>query len=229
VDRVTRIGREVNSLACVEFEPGSGLWTVARFQDAAAESAWDERLRAAFRLLADSGFGGGRSKGWGQTQPAEFQAGAWPALLLPKVGRAQRNGAETASEAATSLYWMLSLYTPSSTDKIDWTGGDYRLTVRSGRVDSAAASGAVKKTVRMVTEGAVLTAAAEPLGAAVDVAPDGFGHAVYRSGLALALKLPPAQISVEEERPVEEPAAVEAIEPPPSDEPTASEEPGYEI
>jgi hypothetical protein len=123
---------------------------------------------------------------------------------------------------------MLSLYAPSATDKIDWTGGDYRLTVRSGRVDSATASGAVKKTVRMVTEGAVLTAAAEPLGAAVDVAPDGFGHAVYRSGLALALKLPPAQISVEEERPVEEPV-VEAIEPPPSEEPAANEEPGYEI
>jgi hypothetical protein len=42
----------------------------------------------------------------------------------------------------------------------------------------------------MISEGSVLAARSEPTGVAVDVAPDGFAHPVYRSGLALALKLP---------------------------------------
>jgi hypothetical protein len=135
---------------------------------------------------------------------------------------------------------MLSLYSPSSADQVDWNSGDYRLTVRSGRVDTGAASGTLKKTVRMIAEGGVLAAAAEPLGVAVDVAPDGFVHAVYRSGLALALRLPSTRISVEEERPVEEPGVVEEIAPQlaePSRETaavteesvSASEEASYEI
>lgn len=218
VDRVTRTSHDVNSHACVEFEPGSGLWTVARLQDSAAESAWGEKLRAAFRLLADSGFGGGRSKGWGQTEAPEFQQGAWPGLLLPKVGRMPQNG----GGAVASSYWMLSLYSPSPADQVDWSEGDYRLTVRSGRVDSSSASGALKKTVRMIAEGGVLVAPAEPLGQALDVAPAGFAHAVYRSGLALALRLPPARIPVEEPPSMEEPVE-QAIEP------QASKEPGPEV
>jgi hypothetical protein len=112
------------------------------------------------------------------------------------------------------LYWLLSLYSPSASDSVDWTGGDYRLLVRSGRVESASASGALKKQARMVSEGGVLSAGVEPVGAAVDVAPDGFAHPVYRSGLALALQFPSLRISVEKEKAVEEPMTVEeAIEP----------------
>ena len=51
-----------------------------------------------------------------------------------------------------------------------------------------------KKTVRMVSEGCVLASHIEPVGAAVDVAPDGFAHPVYRSGLALSLRLPVVEI-----------------------------------
>jgi CRISPR type III-A-associated RAMP protein Csm4 len=212
VDRITKTGGEVKSLAGVEFEAGAGLWTVARFQDAAAESAWGQRLQGAFRLLADSGFGGARSKGWGQTQAPEFQKGAWPALLLPKVGRAQRNG--NGDAPASTLYWLLSLYSPSASDTVDWTGGDYRLLIRSGRVESSSASGALKKQARMVSEGGVLSAGVEPVGTAVDVAPDGFAHPVYRSGLALALQFPSLRASVEKEKAVEEPTtAEEAVEP----------------
>jgi CRISPR type III-A-associated RAMP protein Csm4 len=213
VDRITKSGGEVKSLAGIEFEAGAGLWTVARFQDAAAESAWNQRVQGAFRLLADSGFGGGRTKGWGQTQAPEFQKGAWPGLLLPKVARAQRNG-NNGDAPESSFYWLLSLYSPSANDTVDWTGGDYRLTVRSGRVESASASGALKKQVRMISEGAVLSAGVEPVGAAVDVAPDGFAHPVYRSGLALALQFPSLKILAEKEKPVEEPVtAEEAVEP----------------
>jgi len=47
----------------------------------------------------------------------------------------------------------------------------------------------------MITEGSVLIAAAAPLGASPDVAPEGFPHPVYRAGFALSIPLPP-QVTV---------------------------------
>ncbi len=212
VDRVTRSAVQVSSTACVEFEPDSGLWTVARYRDAAAASAWQERVQACFRLLADSGFGGRRTQGWGKAESPEFRRGTWPNVILPKLGRNLGNG-NGGSEA--SLYWLLSLYSPSSSDVIDWTGGDYRLTVRGGRV---AATGSLKKNARMIAEGSVLAAREEPGGTAVDVAPEGSAHPVYRSGFALALKLPVAK-AASDLAPVEIPTDEEALEPRPCDEP----------
>jgi CRISPR type III-A-associated RAMP protein Csm4 len=191
VDRLTHSSVHVNSCACAEFESGSGLWGVARFADGQAESMWNDRLRGAFRLLADTGFGARRTSGWGQTETPEFQQGAWPALLVPKLGRGSGNGRQPANgNSEASLYWLLSLYSPSSAESIDWAAGAYEPTVRGGRIESNFGSGAEKKPVRMISEGSVLAARSEPIGAAVNVAPDGFAHPVYRSGLALALKLP---------------------------------------
>ncbi|MGI8958671.1 MAG: type III-A CRISPR-associated RAMP protein Csm4 [Bryobacteraceae bacterium] len=206
VDRVSPGRVHLETYACAEFESGSGLWTVARFSDQQAESTWNHRLRGAFRLLADTGFGGRRTSGWGQTEAPEFHSGAWPALVSSKLGRGSGNGeqpAEAGSEA--SLYWLLSLYSPSSTDSIDWTIGHYELTVRSGRIESISGSGIEKKPVRMISEGSVLAARSEPTGIAVNVAPDGFAHPVYRSGLALTLKLP-ALDEMTLQSPVEVPA-----------------------
>jgi len=217
VDRVTRTGDESKSLACVEFEPTAGLWTVARFADSASEQTWSPRLQAALRLLSDSGFGGGRSKGWGQTQTAEFQTGSWPALVLPKLGRHLRTAPAAESDQASGLFWLLSLYSPAAADKVDWSGGNYSLSARGGRVESHAGHGAAKKTVRMVAEGCVLSSHAEPVGAAVNVAPDGFAHPVYRSGLALSLRLPVVEIQPQEKIPVEEPSTIDAIIEPSAD------------
>jgi CRISPR type III-A-associated RAMP protein Csm4 len=191
VDRVTRGTIEVSSAACVEFEPDAGLWTVARYRNGAAASAWQDRLQACFRLLADSGFGGRRTHGWGKTDVPEFKRGTWPGVLFPKLGRTS----EEAEGGEPSLFWLLSLYSPAQADKIDWTGGDYRLTLRGGRVESKGQTGLLKKNARMVTEGSVLAADAEPTGMAINVAPDNFGHPVYRSGFALALKLPLAKVA----------------------------------
>ncbi len=226
VDRVTRTSDESKSVACVEFEPSAGLWTVARFADSSSEQTWSPRLQAALRLLSDSGFGGGRSKGWGQTQAAEFQAGSWPALVLPKLGRHLRSKPQAATEDPAGLFWLLSLYSPASADKVDWSGGNYSLSARGGRVESHAGQGAAKKTVRMVNEGCVLASGEEPMGAAVDVAPDGFAHPVYRSGLALALRLPVVEIQTQEEKvAVEEPGSAEAvIEPEAEETPVAAHE-----
>ncbi len=185
VDRLTNASQGPDSAACVEFEAGAGLWTVVRFADAAAEQAWSLRIRSCFRLLADTGFGGRRSAGWGQTAEPEWQSGAWPGILLPKVAR---NAA--SDDERSSLFWLLSLYAPGAADQVNWKSGSYRLAHRGGRVQSLAGSGALKKTVRLVEEGSVLSASVHPIGSAVDVAPDGFAHPVYRSGFALALQLP---------------------------------------
>jgi len=207
VDRLTHTSDEIKPLACVEFEQGAGLWTVARFAGAFEEKAWSSHLQAALRLLCDSGFGGGRSRGWGQTEAAEFQTGSWPGILLPKLGRFLRNSPSVENNGS-ALYWLLSLYSPSSVDTVDWGGGNYSLALRGGRVESNSGQGAPKKSVRMVSEGCVLAADNEPVGAAMDVAPDGFAHPVYRSGLALALRLPVVEL---QQKPVEEPSTAEAV------------------
>src|ERR1700685_3160297 len=107
--------------------------------------------------------------------------------------------------------------------------------MRGGRVENGTAAGAEKKTVRMIAEGSVIAAHAEPAGAAVDVAPDGFPHPVYRSGLALALKLPapgpvadgpvesPSEEEPLEEKPCAEPAEASAVTQEPEAEPAPEE------
>ena len=81
VDRLTG-AVERHSTACIEFRPGAGLWTVVSFQDEAAHTRWLEPVKAAFRLLADTGFGGKRSRGWGRSEPPEFTEGTLPEMVL---------------------------------------------------------------------------------------------------------------------------------------------------
>ena len=229
VDRLRLTSTDAAASACVEFEAGAGLWLVARFLDDGAHEKWNEPLRSAFRLLADTGFGGGRSKGWGQVQAPEFETGAWPALILPKVGRVAKN--DVHEPKTSRSYWLMSLYSPAPHDTVNWSGGQYELTIRNGRVHGS--SGALKKSLRMVVEGCVLDAAGEPLGTAIDVAPENYEHAVYRSGIALALLIPPPKPQSEDRRAIEEivPPELEATpfpmpEPMPSiEEPPPAEEP----
>jgi CRISPR type III-A-associated RAMP protein Csm4 len=82
VDRLTGLG-ERHSVACLEFRPGAGLWTLVSFADEASRERWSDRVKAAFRLLADSGFGGERSQGWGHAAPPEFTEGWLPEMILP--------------------------------------------------------------------------------------------------------------------------------------------------
>jgi len=82
VDRLTGLG-ERHSVACLEFRPGAGLWTLVSFAGEAARERWSDRVKAAFRLLADSGFGGERSQGWGHAAAPEFTEGWLPEMILP--------------------------------------------------------------------------------------------------------------------------------------------------
>jgi CRISPR type III-A-associated RAMP protein Csm4 len=87
VDRLTG-ATERHSIGCIEFRPGAGLWTVVSFEDAAARARWAGPVRAAFRVLADSGFGGERSRGWGRSEPPEFVEGDLPEMILPPAAPA---------------------------------------------------------------------------------------------------------------------------------------------
>ena len=262
VDRLTGAA-ERHSTACIEFRPGAGLWTIVSFRDEAAHTRWLEPIKAAFRLLADTGFGGERSRGWGRSEAPEFTEGMLPEIVLggtqkpapeplvteltvtelivaepaqpgtevliiaeqvtalaplalglwppasdksPAVESAPPESevpiaAESAEEPvplapvrspAPAQHWLLSLFTPASDDSVDWGRGNYVVLARSGRVDSPAGSGELKKEIQMVAEGSVLCAAAPPRGSAADVAPDGFVHPVFRAGFALSIPLPGA-------------------------------------
>ncbi len=201
VDRLTGISAEPHQAACIEFEQGAGLWAVVLFAGVEAASVWKDRVTAAFRLLCDSGFGGSRSAGWGQAGPPEIGEGTWPGILLPKLAKAKHN-----AEPLSSLHWLLSVYSPANSDRVEWGEGRYTLVLRGGRVQSRVGSGVEKKTVRMVAEGSVLWSADAIHGRAVDVGPDGFAHPVYRAGFALALQLPVIHVV---ETPEPEPAVSE--------------------
>jgi len=166
VDRLTG-QTEPHRIACLEFAPGAGWWGLVQVDG----DPWESRVKSALRLLADSGFGGERSRGWGRAAEPEF-------------ADASRLFADDQSGA----WWMLSLYTPHAQDAVDWSRGDFSTVTRGGWTDSGAGS-LRKKQVRMIEEGSVLLA--ESLrGRAVNVAPDGFPHPAWRAGFALAVPVP---------------------------------------
>ena len=88
VDRHTGVS-ERHATACLEFRPGAGLWTVVSFLDDAARGRWLDPVKAAFRLLADAGFGGERSRGWGRAESPEFVEGQLPDMILPPPDRVE--------------------------------------------------------------------------------------------------------------------------------------------
>jgi CRISPR type III-A-associated RAMP protein Csm4 len=98
VDRLTGAS-ERHSMACLEFRPGAGLWTVVGFADESARDQWADTVKAAFRLLADSGFGGERSRGWGRSESPEFIEGSLPELIVgvPQKAQERENPAPPAA------------------------------------------------------------------------------------------------------------------------------------
>jgi len=169
-----------HSSACLEFAPNAGLWATAAFASEAARDAWKAPVTGALRLLADSGFGGERSRGWGR---AEIEMSERETALLSNEVCIDKALGETA-------WWLLSLFHPSPDDAIDWTRGNYSVTTRGGRIESNGGWGEPKRNTRMIAEGSVLIAPSEPRGSVANVAPDGFPHPVYRSGYALAIPIP---------------------------------------
>ncbi len=174
VDRLNAASTAPHTTACLEFARDAGLWTLAAFATEEARERWEPRVTAAFRLLADSGLGGERSRGWGRSAEPEW-----------------RNAPEFwAAPEGEKAYWLLSLYAPAERDGVDWKSGDYATVTRTGRVESAENWGALKNPTLMIIEGSVLVCGDAPRGAIPNVAPDGFPNAVYRAGFAVAIAIP---------------------------------------
>jgi len=189
---IDRAGASVttHSTACLEFTPDSGIWTVAVFDNEEARERWSSAVVGAVRLLADSGLGGERSRGFGRAEMPEISEGQFPDLLSTRKRPSELSSVLWPLSSSSQAWWLLSLFHPAASDPVDWTHGSYSLTTRLGRVESSAGWGDPKKATRMVTEGSVLVAPSEPRGSATDVAPEGFPHPVYRNGFALAIPIP---------------------------------------
>ena len=177
---------EAHRTTCLEFSSGAGMWALGLWADESAKEQWDASARAALRLLADSGFGGRRSLGWGRSLEPEFRDGALPGLIFDSAPGLQAGSDAEPPAAPETAYWMLSLFNPGESDTVDCGRGSYSLLTRGGY----AAPGGVKKLSRMVAEGSVIFAGAPTAGAAQDAAPEGAGHPVYRAGFAFALPMP---------------------------------------
>ncbi len=209
VDRVVPGRTLAHRTACVEFAPDSGLWTLVTFSNEEARDRWRDPVAAAFRLLADTGFGGRRSLGWGRAEqpgvklttveemfpireivkakpPAEESAPLMPFAYIA-VGGARPAQPEPADVPKTSEWWLLSLFCPDPTDELDWETGSYRVIERGGRVGGSLASGETKRLVRMIAEGGVVLSERPPLGKATDVRPDGFPRPVFGYGHPVAV------------------------------------------
>lgn len=167
---------DAHRTAGIEFGPGAGLWCWVEFDSEEVRDQWRAGLTAAFRYLGDSGLGGERTRGWGRSENVEFSDSDTETLLLG-----------TNTPEASNAWWLLSLYSPAATDSVDWSRGEYSLITRQGRVEAA---GTLKRSARAVAEGSVIVADSQPAGAAVDVAPAGHPHPVYRAGFAVAVPVP---------------------------------------
>ncbi len=189
VDRITSAA-EPHLTACMEFADGGGMWTAAVFADEEVHARWSGPVRAALRLLADSGLGGRRALGWGRSEEPEFTDGVFPDLILPPQPLALPSEDVSEQPANETAYWLLSLLSPSGEDSVDWERGNYSVLLRGGRVESPAGRGALKRPVRMIAEGSMLFSPSPVRGGAPDVAPDGFPHPVYRAGFALTIRVP---------------------------------------
>ena len=182
IDR-TGLGAASHTTACLEFAPGAGLWFVAAFSGNDGRRNWSSRVQAALRLLADTGLGGERSRGWGrfELEPVEDR----PLHQLLNIGSVNADQAQG--------HWLLSLFQPSQSDAVDWGQGHYSLVTRSGRAEGS--RDWLKKPARMVAEGSVLVADGQLTGSAENVAPEGFAHPVYRAGFAVSIPVPLRPIS----------------------------------
>jgi CRISPR/Cas system CSM-associated protein Csm4 (group 5 of RAMP superfamily) len=200
IDRMTG-NAERHSTACLEFRHNAGLWAVASFADEPAHVRWSDAVRGAMRLLADTGFGGERSRGWGRCGEPLFTDGVLPEMILGNLpaapaleAAAEGTEANAPAEPGATSHWLLSLFTPGPDDAVDWKRGNYTLMARGGRVESSAGWGERKKQLQMVAEGSLLVAGETIRGAARDVAPEHFAHPVFRAGFALSIPLP-AQVT----------------------------------
>jgi CRISPR type III-A-associated RAMP protein Csm4 len=176
VDRFSGAATHAAAAEGIEFGGNSGVWALFVFADAERAAVWSGRLKAAFRLLADSGIGGWRTAGWGRSRRPRFRE-AEAGRLLGQLGwKFAENGERTQ-------WWMLGLFAPGASDTVAWDGGAYRTVMRGGWT----ASGGAKPELRFVREGSILASETEPGGRVNGTRVAGSAHPVARYGAGLAL------------------------------------------
>jgi len=84
IDRLTG-SADRHATACIEFRQDAGLWAIVSFAGDEPHARWSGPVRGALKLLADSGFGGERSRGWGRCAAPEFVEGTLPGMILPRA------------------------------------------------------------------------------------------------------------------------------------------------
>lgn len=193
VDRISGASVSADRIAVLEFREGAGWWGLALFRDAEAQQQWEPAVRAAFRLLADSGIGGGKTNGWGRFWQPQFTRGEFPSLVATQL-ESLANESSEQEESAEAIevvrgFWLWSLYNPHPEDSVAWEEASYRTLVRGGRVESLGEWGLPKRSVRMIEEGSVLRTDSELRGRLTDVAPEGFPHPIYRCGFAVGVPI----------------------------------------
>lgn len=150
------------------FGEGVGLYFLAETSD-------KELLEDSLRHLSFLGLGGERSLGYGAFRfEVESITDSSPFAILRKI--------------KGNACYLLSLYYPDSDKEIKNSALAYRLVIRKGWFYSSMENFQGKRlTCRMFSEGSVFSSLSR--GCLLDVAPDGFSHSVYRSGVAMSLPI----------------------------------------
>jgi CRISPR-associated protein Csm4 len=157
----------------VTYAKNCGLWFgVAWLQ---ADETRKKQVESLLAELGDSGLGAERSVGFGACN------------ITPQT-------AITLPNAEGKPWVSLSRYLPRKDETDSLKGGAYKIINVGGWLDSPAKRGQRRRAVNLLEEGATLSAARSAIpGEMADVSPlyDGtnpLGHAVYRSGFALAVE-----------------------------------------
>lgn len=165
VDRISSAS-EIYHCGTLLFSEGCGIYFWVELRD----ESYEKYLNRAVDFLSEEGIGGERSSGHGQFSYEGPKGEKLPAM----------NGDEA--------YMTLSLYHPTCAEVRDGALDDaaYNLVNCRGWIYSPDGGSQRRRTVRMITEGSVLSRPV--MGNIKDVSPDTWDHhPVYRYGLALTI------------------------------------------
>jgi len=185
IERVTNASN-IYQAGRVKFAEGCGLWFGVDWRKPDAtlhdglnyKSAFDKALS----VLQDEGLGGERSSGYG-------------AFSSKPMSTSFKYDDPNSSGAA----YLLSRYIPHEDElpeALTSDGSAYELVSLGGWLQTYSGASQRRKRQLMVTAGSLISAKNYPAGCVVDLQPDyndeagKLGHAVYRSGLALAVNWP---------------------------------------
>lgn len=161
----------------VAYSNDCGLWFGIRWM--VEDTRLKNQVANLFMELGDAGLGGERSVGFGACQ-------------IESTGKLE------LPDTTGGCWVSLSRYLPRADemDALMSEAASYRLETIGGWLDSPSRRGQRRKLIHLIAEGAVLGPCERPVpGRIVDARPsyesdpDPLGHAVYRSGLALAIDL----------------------------------------